>query len=78
MKTLVSLRNIVGIGLVDFSVEPHFDIKNIEVLDELKEYSKDTDIYALEDDAFIVIADNQRKMYGNVYIIKNSDVIKIN
>lgn len=67
-----------GMGLIDFSVEPHFNIKNSEVLNELKEYSKSTDIYALEDDACIVVEDNKKIMYGNIYMIKNRKLVKIN
>ena len=78
MQILVLHHNINGMGLIDFSIEPHFDIENREVLNELKEYSKDVDIYALEDDSFIVIKDNQEILYGNVYMIKDEKVIKIN
>jgi len=42
-------------GLVKFSIEPHFNINNKEVLEDLKKYSKETKIYALEDDAYIII-----------------------
>lgn len=48
-----------GMGLVEFSIEPHFDINNIEVLEDLKDYSKITNIYALEDDAYIIIDENK-------------------
>lgn len=52
-----------GMGLVNFSIEPHFDINNEDVLEELKKYSKLTDIYALEDDAYIIIEDNKTNFY---------------
>ena len=48
-----------GMGLIDFSIEPHFDINNIDVLEDLKRFSKEVDIYALEDDAYIIVEDNK-------------------
>ncbi len=52
-----------GMGLVDFSIEPHFNINNKEVLDDLKNFSKTTDIYALEDNAYIIIEDKKVSFY---------------
>jgi peptidase E len=52
-----------GMGLVNFSIEPHFDYNNKTVLKDLKEFSKKTDIYALEDDAYIIIEDNTTNFY---------------
>ena len=52
-----------GMGLVDFSIEPHFNCNNIEVLDDLKKFSKVTNIYALEDEAYIIIEDNNIDFY---------------
>ncbi len=64
--------------MLDFSIEPHFNINNEEVLKDLKEYSKTNKIFALEDDAYIIIENQQIKFYGNVCLFKNEDVIKIN
>lgn len=52
-----------GMGLIDFSIEPHFNLNNIEVLKDLKEFSKTTDIYALEDEAYIIKEDNKINFY---------------
>jgi peptidase E len=52
-----------GMGLINFSIEPHFDINNIEVLEDLKNFSKDTDIYALEDNAYIIVENNKLDFY---------------
>lgn len=52
-----------GMGLVGFSIEPHFDYNNTEVLDDLKMFSKDTDIFALEDDAYIIVEDDTVNFY---------------
>lgn len=78
MKILVYLQNINGIGLVEFSIEPHFNINNKEVLEDLKKYSKETKIYALEDDAYIIMENKEIKLFGNIYSIENENVIKIN
>ena len=48
-----------GMGLVDFSVEPHFNINNIEVLEDLKKFSENICIYALEDNAFIIVENEE-------------------
>lgn len=71
-------QNIIGIGLVKFSIEPHFNINNKEVLEDLKKYSKETKIYALEDDAYIIMENKEIKFFGNIYSIENENVIKIN
>lgn len=52
-----------GMGLVNFSIEPHFDINNKEVLSDLKKLSKCTDIYALEDNAYIIIENKKINFY---------------
>lgn len=59
-----------GMGLVDFSIEPHFDINNIEVLEDLKKYSKITNIYALEDDSCIIIEDSKINFYRKYLFYK--------
>lgn len=71
-----------GMGLVDFSIEPHFDCNNTEVLEDLKKFSKITDIYALEDDAYIII-ENEKINFYRKYLFyskwrdKNTRVTKI-
>ena len=77
MKILMLLQNINGLGFIDYSIEPHFDINNKEVLEELKEYSENIDIYALEDDAFIITTSDYQFFEGNVYLIKKGKVKKI-
>lgn len=52
-----------GMELVDFSIEPHFNCNNIEVLNDLKEFSKITNIYALEDEAYIIVEDKEINFY---------------
>ena len=78
MKTLVLLQDINGMGFINFTVEPHFNIKNTEVLQDLIEYSKDLDIFALEDDACIIIKDNEIEYKGNIYRIYKEKIKKYN
>lgn len=52
-----------GMGLVDFSIEPHFNMNNSEILEDLKKISENTCIYALEDDAFIIIEKDNKYFY---------------
>lgn len=78
MKSLVKLQNINGMGFLDFSIEPHFNIDNVEVLEDLRKYSRDIKIYALEDSAYIIIENNQLSFYGDIYLIENGNIIKIN
>lgn len=59
-----------GMGLVDFSIEPHFNINNLEVLDDLKKYSKHTNIYALENDAYIIVEESKIKFYRKYLFYK--------
>lgn len=66
-----------GMGLLDFSIEPHFNINNIEVLEDLKRFSENTCIYALEDDAFIIVKNEKIFFIGNIYQIKNRTIKKI-
>lgn len=65
-------------GIINYNIEPHFDIKNKEVLEELKEISREFDIYALEDDAFIIEDNGKRDLYGNIYKISKGKIKKIN
>ena len=63
-----------GLGLVKFSIEPHFTINDKGVLEDLLRFSYSTNIYALEDNAFIIIDNDETNFYGNVYQIKNGHI----
>lgn len=67
-----------GLGLLNYSIEPHFNINNKEVLEDLKRISEYNDIYALEDEAFIIVEGNNKKLNGNIYLIRNKIITKIN
>lgn len=47
------------------------------MLEDLKRYSKETKIYALEDDAYIIMDNKETKFFGNIYLIEDENVIKI-
>lgn len=59
-----------GMGLVDFSIEPHFNCNNIEILNDLKKFSKVMSIYALEDESYIIIEDNNINFYRKYLFYK--------
>jgi peptidase E len=65
-----------GIGLTEKIIYPHFDIYGKEI-DEIKNYSKNYDIYGLCDYAAIIEKANGIKMIGDIYKIKNKEIEKI-
>lgn len=64
-----------GLGLVDISVEPHFDC--IHVTDELLELSNDYYIYGLCDDAAIICKDGNVELLGDIFILDKHGVKQI-
>lgn len=70
-------QSMNGMGFIYFTIEPHFNKKNKEVLNDLIEYSKQLDIYALEDDAYIIIQDDDIKFFGNIYRISKGLIKKV-
>ena len=70
-------QNTNGMGFLNFTIEPHFNKNNKEVLEDLIEYSKQLDIYALEDDAYIKIQDDDIKFFGNIYRINKGLIKKV-
>lgn len=57
-----------GLGLVDVTIEPHFDPSCEEQLREIKEWSKKIDIIGLPDESFVVVSDDEIKTYGETFI----------
>jgi len=57
-----------GLGLVDVTIEPHFDVSCEEQLKEIKEWGKKIDIIGLPDESFVVVSDNEIKTYGETFI----------
>jgi len=64
-----------ALGLVDISVEPHFDY--IHVTDELLELSNDYCIYGLCDDAAIICKDGDVEFLGDIFILDKQTVKQI-
>jgi dipeptidase E len=64
-----------ALGLVDISVEPHFDCNN--VTDELLELSNDYCIYGLCDDAAIICKDGNVELLGDIFILDKHAVKQI-
>lgn len=68
-----------GIGRIDYTIEPHFDIDNkILLQNELYPLSKDITIYGLPNNTGVRIIDsNFEILYGDFYKISNNEVEKI-
>ena len=65
-----------GIGRIPYTIEPHFDINNLELLNnELYPVSNTIKIYALPNDTGIRITNNNYKIIkGNFYLIDKEEV----
>ncbi len=57
-----------GIGLIDINIEPHFNTATAEHIAEIEEAAKITPIYALCDDAFIKVLDDEMKIFGDYQV----------
>ena len=68
-----------GIGRIPYTVEPHFDINNLELLNnELYPVSNTIKIYGLPNDTGIRITNNNNKIIkGNFYLIDKEEIKKI-
>ena len=68
-----------GIGRIDYTIEPHFNIDNkILLQNELYPLSKDITIYCLPNNTGVRIIDsNFEILYGDFYKISNNEVEKI-
>ncbi len=68
-----------GIGRINYTIEPHFDIENkILLQNELYPLSKDITIYGLPNNTGVRIIDNNFEiLYGDFYKISNNEVEKI-
>lgn len=68
-----------GIGRIDYTIEPHFNIDNkILLQNELYPLSKDITIYGLPNNIGVRIIDsNFEILYGDFYKISNNEVEKI-
>ena len=68
-----------GIGLDDFSVLSHFDLENnmTMVQNELSALSKEINIYASNKDCAVRVKEDKIDIFGNVYLISNSIMQKL-
>lgn len=68
-----------GIGRINYTIEPHFDIENKVLLqNEIYPLSKDITIYCLPNNTGVRIIDsNFEILYGDFYKISNNEVEKI-
>lgn len=64
-----------GLGLVDITIDPHFDINNEEQVKEIKINSKKRRIIGLPNDSAIIISNKQVKYIGTVYLFENDELI---
>lgn len=56
-----------GLGIVDFTIDPHFYETDIEILNEFKKFNKIHKIYGLDNDSGIRIKGKDIKVLGKVY-----------
>ena len=74
-KDIKKTEMVKGMGLVDVTVEPHFNINNLEFLEtEIFPQSDDVDIYGIPDDSGIKIENDNVTYIGKVYKIKDRKV----
>lgn len=63
------------LGLVEFSVEPHFDKDNIS--QELLILSEEYPLYGLSDDSAVICADNNITYVGDIFLIDKGAVTSV-
>lgn len=56
-----------GLGLVDVTIDPHYDITNEEQVSENKKWSKQIPIIGLPEDSFVVVNNEEATIYGEAY-----------
>lgn len=66
-----------GLGIVDVTIDPHFDINNVEQLNEIKINSKKIKIIGLPNELAIVISDDKLKYIGIAYVFEDGKLISI-
>lgn len=63
-----------GLGIVDITIDPHFDINNKEQVSEIKINSKKIKIIGLPNESAIVINNNKVKYIGDKYVFENGEL----
>lgn len=69
------LRIYEALGLVEFSIEPHFDKDNLT--EELLVLSETYPLYGICDDGAIVCTDDKASYLGDVFLIDNRHVTRV-
>lgn len=64
-----------GLGLVDFNIYPHLDLKNEEFLKEIFTVSNDRPLIALPNESFIRCENENIEYHGNYYKVRNGVMI---
>lgn len=65
-----------GLGLVDITIDPHFDINDKVQVDEIRKHSKLHRIIGLPNNSAIVINNNNIKFIGKNYIFEEGKIIQ--
>lgn len=65
-------------GISPIYIYPHFSVDNEELISQLKQLSKDVQIFALPNYSYVKIADNKTEIVGKCYLFSNEKFIKIN
>ena len=63
------IKTYKGLNLVNIHIYPHLDINNIDNLKEILLVSKYQKIYALPDNSFIRIQNDNIETYGDYYVL---------
>ncbi len=64
-----------ALGLVDFSIEPHFDKDNIA--EELLMLSQEYTLYGICDDGVMICDETDRVFLGDIFLIDKGKVTKV-
>lgn len=65
-----------GLGVVDITIDPHFDINNVEQVNEIKKWSRKVPIVGLPNNSFIVVSDGKVRYVGDVYLYSSLGLVK--
>ena len=65
-----------GLGLVDITIDPHFDISNEEQVAEAEKYSQAQKIIGLPNNSAIIINEGKTQYLGPKYIYENGKLQK--
>ena len=62
-----------GIGLIDITIDPHFDINNEEQVNEALKMSSSHTIYGVPNDSGIKVEGGMLKLIGTIYIFEHGN-----